>query len=437
MELSRVFFVSNSAISLTPGTDERAWFVSGRQKEKHHALTRVSTRDVRGPTGLQSFVREAPVNLLLVADLAETNRASEKDVNLYTAADAVFILQNAYLCRASEGARNSGAQRHGTGSPGEGHDVGSRSKDPVGTHSWISREIAGPTSLGRESPHRFCKDFPSLGTTIEDHVPCGKIGEEIAPELGIDGSRDSEPVELDSGILKLPGIQVFQGGALHQIPRASERPADVHDEAGSLRLDSKLREQDDFGVDGKELHEVKDDVQVHVQQPIVFRGKEPFDERRVFGQVWRMAVGGPDAFEMFSRPPAIVADSHLVDPLQAQPFLQRRYSEPQGALSVLEAVSADPGRPEGILHRVQYDECVGQTDLVKEPHEGGKIRLMRGNDHLSRVPFRSAIVRRGLSCPRPDGAAAREEDEDRGNELLLQPARVCVMYCTRSLAFFP
>lgn len=70
---------------------------------KQHALIRILTQDVRSLTGLQSFVKEAPVSLVFVADIAKTNRASEKDVDLYTAADAGFISQNVYLFCASEG----------------------------------------------------------------------------------------------------------------------------------------------------------------------------------------------------------------------------------------------------------------------------------------------------------------------------------------------
>lgn len=70
---------------------------------KQHALKRILAQDVRGLTGMQAFVKEAPVNLLFVADTEKTNRASKEDVDLYTAADAGFISQNIYLFCASEG----------------------------------------------------------------------------------------------------------------------------------------------------------------------------------------------------------------------------------------------------------------------------------------------------------------------------------------------
>jgi SagB-type dehydrogenase family enzyme len=68
-----------------------------------NALNPVLAQDVRGATGQQPFVKEAPVNLVYVADLAKTGRAGSEDQTLYTAADTGFIAQNVYLFCASEG----------------------------------------------------------------------------------------------------------------------------------------------------------------------------------------------------------------------------------------------------------------------------------------------------------------------------------------------
>jgi len=70
---------------------------------KAHRLNPVLAEDVRAATGTQAFVKEAPVNLVYVADLAKTGRASAEDQALFTAADAGFIAQNVYLFCASEG----------------------------------------------------------------------------------------------------------------------------------------------------------------------------------------------------------------------------------------------------------------------------------------------------------------------------------------------
>lgn len=70
---------------------------------KRHSLTLVASEDVRARTGMQSFVADAPVNLIYVADLAKMKDASEADQSLYAAADAGFVSQNVYLFCASEG----------------------------------------------------------------------------------------------------------------------------------------------------------------------------------------------------------------------------------------------------------------------------------------------------------------------------------------------
>jgi SagB-type dehydrogenase family enzyme len=70
---------------------------------KANALNPVLAQDVRGATGQQAFVKDAPVNLVYVADLAKTGRAGGEEQALYTAADTGFIAQNVYLFCASEG----------------------------------------------------------------------------------------------------------------------------------------------------------------------------------------------------------------------------------------------------------------------------------------------------------------------------------------------
>lgn len=57
--------------------------------------------DVRAQTGSQSFVKDAPLNLVYVANLAKTN-GNAADRDMYVAADAGFIAQNVYLFCASE-----------------------------------------------------------------------------------------------------------------------------------------------------------------------------------------------------------------------------------------------------------------------------------------------------------------------------------------------
>jgi len=68
-----------------------------------NTLNPVLAQDVRGATGTQSFVKEAPVDLVYVADLAKTGGGGGEEQTLYTAADTGFIAQNVYLFCASEG----------------------------------------------------------------------------------------------------------------------------------------------------------------------------------------------------------------------------------------------------------------------------------------------------------------------------------------------
>lgn len=69
----------------------------------NNALRLVRTGDIRALTGRQDFVRDAPVNLVYVAELDKLYGDSEADRLFYSAADAGFISQNAYLYCASEG----------------------------------------------------------------------------------------------------------------------------------------------------------------------------------------------------------------------------------------------------------------------------------------------------------------------------------------------
>jgi len=70
---------------------------------KTHSLTPAVAKDLRAETGRQEFVKDAPLNLVYVADLMKMKKASADDKNLYSAVDAGFIAQNVYLYCASQG----------------------------------------------------------------------------------------------------------------------------------------------------------------------------------------------------------------------------------------------------------------------------------------------------------------------------------------------
>ncbi|HVZ51273.1 MAG TPA: nitroreductase family protein [Pseudolabrys sp.] len=68
-----------------------------------HVLVRHSHDDIRAKTGEQSFVREAPLNLVYVGHGERMPRITPDAKMLYASADACFIGQNVYLYCASEG----------------------------------------------------------------------------------------------------------------------------------------------------------------------------------------------------------------------------------------------------------------------------------------------------------------------------------------------
>jgi SagB-type dehydrogenase family enzyme len=70
---------------------------------KGHILQMVLAEDIRAETGMQPFVKDAPVELVYVADYSRMGRGTEEEKNLYSAADTGFIGQNVYLFCASEG----------------------------------------------------------------------------------------------------------------------------------------------------------------------------------------------------------------------------------------------------------------------------------------------------------------------------------------------
>jgi len=70
---------------------------------KTHILKPVLSADIRAMTGRQEFVKDAPVNLIYVADFSRIGTATKEDKDLYSAADTGFIGQNVYLYCASEG----------------------------------------------------------------------------------------------------------------------------------------------------------------------------------------------------------------------------------------------------------------------------------------------------------------------------------------------
>ncbi|MBZ5497330.1 MAG: SagB/ThcOx family dehydrogenase [Acidobacteriia bacterium] len=70
---------------------------------KANQLKQILAEDIRALCGTQAFVKDAPVNLIYVADLAKAGRTRSEDIEFYSGANTAFIAQNVYLFCASEG----------------------------------------------------------------------------------------------------------------------------------------------------------------------------------------------------------------------------------------------------------------------------------------------------------------------------------------------
>lgn len=75
-----------------------------RYDAKAHSLVAVADgKDIRELGGTQSFAKDAPVTLVLVADLSKLSQKTEAAKREVAAVNAGFIAQNIYLHCASEG----------------------------------------------------------------------------------------------------------------------------------------------------------------------------------------------------------------------------------------------------------------------------------------------------------------------------------------------
>ena len=70
---------------------------------KEHILQPVFAGDIRAATGKQSFVKDAAVNLIFVADYSKMGKRDDNRKAITSSADTGFISQNVYLFCASEG----------------------------------------------------------------------------------------------------------------------------------------------------------------------------------------------------------------------------------------------------------------------------------------------------------------------------------------------
>jgi Nitroreductase family len=69
---------------------------------KAHMLIPILKEDIRVMTGTQSYVKDAPVNLVYVSDYAKAGTSPREEKDLWSACDTGFIAQNVYLYCTSE-----------------------------------------------------------------------------------------------------------------------------------------------------------------------------------------------------------------------------------------------------------------------------------------------------------------------------------------------
>lgn len=74
-----------------------------RYDPAENMLILVTKGDLRGLTGTQEFVADAPLNLIYVADISKMKGSTPENRDLYMGIDTGFISQNVYLFCASEG----------------------------------------------------------------------------------------------------------------------------------------------------------------------------------------------------------------------------------------------------------------------------------------------------------------------------------------------
>jgi nitroreductase len=70
---------------------------------KENALKPVVKQDLRDLAGSQGFVKEAPLNIIFVADVSKFTRGGDDDKKYLIGMDSAFISQNIYFYCASEG----------------------------------------------------------------------------------------------------------------------------------------------------------------------------------------------------------------------------------------------------------------------------------------------------------------------------------------------
>jgi SagB-type dehydrogenase family enzyme len=74
-----------------------------RYDAEKNLLVQINDKDIRSLTGEQGFVKDAAVNVVMVADYTKSNAKAKDEQRFYAAANSGFISQNMYLYCATNG----------------------------------------------------------------------------------------------------------------------------------------------------------------------------------------------------------------------------------------------------------------------------------------------------------------------------------------------
>lgn len=108
---------------------------------KGHKLQPLLAADLRAATGMQPFVKVAPVNLVYVADYSRMGRGTDEEKHLFSGADTGFIGQNVYLFCASEGLATVVRGSVDRAGFGKGNEVAPRPEDHSCPNGRISNKV--------------------------------------------------------------------------------------------------------------------------------------------------------------------------------------------------------------------------------------------------------------------------------------------------------
>ncbi len=220
------------------------------------------------------------------------------------------------------------------------------------------------------------QDIPRPGPAVENKIKSGEIGDEVRPELRINRGDISEVAGLNPVFPEKICIEIFFGLALGRECRGAHGLANINKKLRCLCFHAQLGEENKSRFNLQAVQEAADNRHIEVDESVEARRKYLLNEPEMVSEVRGIHIKTLQAFRMLAGPSALMADPDLIYSLPPQTRRPDRNGHPQGALIILEAVSADPGRALGKLNIVQDDKDVRKESLVKETRVRAKIGLI-------------------------------------------------------------